>query len=111
MLFKELARLARRIVSTSSRRDKTALVAELIRKLSPKEAYRALLILTGRVFPPSDPRELNVSWTTLWRVVTSLAHEAEPGGVDVGELVESLLRSRDRRQTALFEEPLTIDEV
>ena len=111
MLFKELTELARRIASTSSRREKVALVADLIRRLEPEEAYKALLILTGRIFPPSDPRELNVSWATLWRVVSSLARGGEPRGVDVGELVESMLRSRDRRQTTLFEEPMTIDEV
>jgi len=109
--FKELTELARRIASTSSRREKVALVADLIRRLEPEEAYKALLILTGRIFPPSDPRELNVSWATLWRVVSSLARGGEPRGVDVGELVESMLRSRDRRQTTLFEEPMTIDEV
>ncbi len=111
MQFKELTELARRIASTSSRREKVALVADLIRRLEPEEAYKALLILTGRIFPPSDPRELNVSWATLWRVVSSLARGGEPRGVDVGELVESMLRSRDRRQTTLFEEPMTIDEV
>ena len=111
MLFRELAELARRIASTSSRREKVAIVAELIRKLGPEEAYKALLILTGRIFPPSDPRELNVSWATLWKVVSELAPGGEPKGVDVGELVESMLRSRDKRQTTLFEEPLTIEEV
>ncbi len=88
-----------------------AIVAELIRKLGPEEAYKALLILTGRIFPPSDPRELNVSWATLWKVVSELTRGGEPKGVDVGELVESMLRSRDKRQTTLFEEPLTIEEV
>lgn len=111
MLFRELAELARRIASTSSRRDKVALVGELIRKLDPEEAYKALLILTGRIFPPSDPRELNVSWATLWRVVSSLTGGSEAEGVDVGELVESMLRSRRVRQTTLFEEPLTVSEV
>ncbi len=111
MLFRELAGLARRIASTSSRREKVAIVAELIRRLDPEEAYKALLILTGRIFPPSDPRELNVSWATLWKVVSELTRRGEPKGVDVGELVESMLRSRNKRQTTLFEEPLTIDEV
>ncbi len=111
VLFRELAELARRIASTSSRREKVAIVAELIRKLDPEEAYKALLILTGRIFPPSDPRELNVSWATLWKVVSELTRRGEPKGVDVGELVESMLKSRDKRQTILFEEPLTIEEV
>ena len=112
MLFRDLAALARKVASTTSRKLKVSLVADLIRSLSPEEAYKALLILTGRIFPPSDPRELNVSWSTLWKVVTSVVgEEAEARGVDVGELVEELLKSKKVRQTTLFEEPLTVGEV
>lgn len=110
MLLKELAELAMRIASTSSRRDKVSLVSDLIRRSDPEEAYKALLILTGRIFPPSDPRELNVSWATLWKVVSSLSG-AEPTGVDAGELVKSIVEQRGKRQTALLEEPLTVEEV
>ncbi len=112
MLFRDLAALARKVASTTSRKLKVSLVADLIRSLPPEEAYKALLILTGRIFPPSDPRELNVSWSTLWKVVTSVVgEEAEARGVDVGELVEELLKSKKVRQTTLFEEPLTVGEV
>ncbi len=110
MLFKDLASIARRVAAITSRQEKVRYVAELISKLPPDEAYRALLILTGRIFPPSDPRELNVSWATLWHVVSLLVGEAQPKGVDVGELIESMLRFRKMKQTSLFEEPLTINE-
>ncbi len=111
MLFKDLAELAMSIASKSSRKDKVALVSDLIRKADPEEAYKALLILTGKIFPPSDPRELNVSWATLWKVVSSLSNRAEPAGVDAGELVRSLIEQKNKKQTALLEEPLTVEEV
>lgn len=111
MLFKDLAELAMRIASKSSRKDKVALVSDLIRKADPEEAYKALLILTGKIFPPSDPRELNVSWATLWKVVSSLSNGAEPAGVDAGELIRSLIEQRSKKQTALLEEPLTVEGV
>ncbi len=111
MLFKDLAELAMSIASKSSRKDKVALVSDLIRKADPEEAYKALLILTGKIFPPSDPRELNVSWATLWKVVSSLSNGAEPAGVDAGELIRSLIEQRSKKQTALLEEPLTVEGV
>ncbi len=111
VLFKDLAKIARLIASTTSRREKIRYVANLIKRSSPEEAYRVLLILTGRVFPPSDSKELKVSWATLLHVVSSLTNETQPKGVDLGELVESMLRSRRVRQTSLFEGPLTISEV
>ncbi len=112
MLFRDLVVLARKVASTTSRKLKVSLVADLIRNTPPEEAYKALLILTGRIFPPSDSRELNVSWSTLWKVVTSIVgEEAEARGVDVGELIEELLKSKKVKQMTLFEEPLTIGEV
>jgi len=111
VLFKDLAELAMSIASKSSRKDKVALVSDLIRKADPEEAYKALLILTGKIFPPSDPRELNVSWATLWKVVSSLSNGAEPAGVDAGELIRSLIEQRSKKQTALLEEPLTVEGV
>lgn len=111
MLLRDLAKTARQIASTSSRLEKVHLVAKLVRELDPEEAYKALLILTGKIFSSADARELNVSWATLWKVVTSIAGEGKAEGVDFGELVESMFRARRMRQATLFEEPLTIKEV
>ena len=116
MLFRDLVKTAKEIASTSSRLTKVKLMASLIRSLEPETAAKASLILTGKVFPPSDPRELNVSWSTLWRVINSLVSTSDQkrdvSGVDVGEIVRDLLsKYRVRRQATLFEEPLTVDEV
>ena len=108
--FKELAIRAKEIASTSSRLKKVEIVAKLITKIPRDEAYKALLILTGRIFPPSDPRELNVSWSTLMEVIEELG-EVDWKGVDVGEVVERALAKRKRRQTTLVERPLTVKEV
>jgi len=111
MLLGELAALAKRIASTSSRLEKVELVASMIRETDPEEAEKALLILTGRIFHPHDPRELNVSWATLWRVVESLTGDVEVEGADAGEMVESALRGRRIRQTPLLDEGLTVRRV
>ncbi|MCS7102500.1 MAG: ATP-dependent DNA ligase [Candidatus Korarchaeum sp.] len=111
MLFRELVEVARRIASTSSRSDKVSIAAELISKLEPEEAYKCLLILTGRLLPPSDLRALNVSWSTLWKVVRGLSAVEEVKGADVGEAVEHALSQLKKRQTTLESSLLTVDDV
>jgi DNA ligase 1 len=58
--FGELATLCRRLAETSGRLDKQRLVAEYLRSLPSEEVAIAVAYLTGRPFPPSDPRVLNV---------------------------------------------------
>jgi DNA ligase 1 len=59
-LFAELAALCRRLADTPSRLDKRRWVAEYLRGLPTGDVATAVAFLTGRPFPASDPRVLNV---------------------------------------------------
>jgi DNA ligase-1 len=59
-LLSELAALRARVAATPGRLDKRRLVADYLRRLSPEDLPRAVTYLSGRVFPASDPRVLNV---------------------------------------------------
>jgi len=59
-LLSELAGLRARVAATAGRLDKRRIVAEYLRGLSPEDLPRAVTYLSGRVFPASDPRVLNV---------------------------------------------------
>ncbi len=59
-LFSDLAALRRKLATTPGRLDKRRLVAEYLRSLPLEDAGRAVTYLTGRAFPASDPRVLNV---------------------------------------------------
>jgi DNA ligase-1 len=85
--FKRLADLARSLESTSSRKEKTALISGFLRGLNPGEVGPAVLLLVGTVFPEFDPRSLDVGWRTVKRVI-------EGGG-----------------QTTLFRKGLTVGQV
>lgn len=65
MSFAEFAALCRELASTRSRLKKTALTAEFLRRLTPEEIPNAVAFLTGRPFPASDPRVIEVSWATI----------------------------------------------
>jgi DNA ligase-1 len=58
--FSEFADLCRRLATTAGRLDKRRLTADYLRGLDPDEVAPAVDFLTGRAFPPTDPRTLNV---------------------------------------------------
>jgi DNA ligase-1 len=81
--FGELAALCRRLRDTPGRLDKRRLVAAYLRALPSGEVPTAVAFLTGRPFPPSDPRVLNVR---------GLPELSAPGGgppLTVGEVAEA----------------------
>ncbi len=110
-LFSDLASIAREVASTASRREKALILARFLKDLSPDEATHAAMLLTGRVFHPWEPARLNVSWPTVWRVVSSLVsaderevREVASAGVDLGEAVRLVLSALPRkRQETLAE--------
>ena len=60
--FLDFAELCRRLAATSGRLDKRRLTAEYLRALDPDDVGPAVDFLTGRAFPATDPRALNVRW-------------------------------------------------
>ncbi|GIW06789.1 MAG: putative DNA ligase [Dehalococcoidia bacterium] len=61
MLFQEFAALLRAIEETPSRLRTVALLAQAFRQLSPEEAPKAALLLTGSVAPPFTGIELGMA--------------------------------------------------
>ena len=59
-LLGDLAALRARVAAAPGRLEKRRLVAEYLRGLSPEDLRHAVTYLSGRVFPASDPRVLNV---------------------------------------------------
>jgi DNA ligase-1 len=71
--------LCQRLANTPSRLDKRRLVAEYLRSLPSDQVATAVAFLTGRPFPASDPRVLNVR---------GLPHPLESTGGSTLELSE-----------------------
>jgi len=59
-LFADFAALCARLAATPGRLEKRRLVAEYLRALPLEAVPHAVAYLTGRPFPPSDPRVLGV---------------------------------------------------
>ena len=104
--FSEFADLCRRLAGTAGRLDKRRLTAEYLRGLDADEVAPAVDFLTGRAFPATDPRALNVRGLppappeaigpplTLTDVATAFADVAATSGAGAR-------RSRDERLAAL----------
>lgn len=85
--FSELAQLCRALEGTSKRNEKIELISSLLKRLPHGEIAEATLFLSGKAFPESDPRVLEISYATISEAGRSLG------------------------QSRLTESPLTIGDV
>src|SRR5918995_1139001 len=60
MRFSEFAALCYQLEQTSSRLAKVALAAEYVKRLAPEEIRQGIAFLSGRPFPVSDSRTLDI---------------------------------------------------
>ena len=64
--------LAERVAATTRTSEKTALLADYLRSLTPEELPIAAVFLTGRAFPEVDQRATGLGWSTILAAVGSL---------------------------------------
>ena len=81
--------LADRLAATTRTSEKTALLAEYLRSLTPDELPIAAVFLTGRPFAEGDPRAIGLGWSAVSATVAELA------GVPRSELGEAYDRFSD----------------
>jgi DNA ligase-1 len=119
-LLSDLAALRAQVAASPGRLEKRRLVAEYLRGLSPEDLPRAVTYLSGRAFPASDPRVLNVrdlpaaatasprplpageraGALTLADVAEAFAAVAEASGPGARRLRDARLRELAARATA-----------
>ncbi len=65
--------LAERLAATTRTSEKTAVLAEYLRSLTPGELPVAAIFLTGRPFAEADQRAAGLGWSAIASTVTDLA--------------------------------------
>ena len=65
--------LAERLAATTRTSEKTALLADYLRTLTPDELPIAAVFLTGRPFAEADQRAAGLGWSAIATAITSLA--------------------------------------
>ncbi|HKG56631.1 MAG TPA: ATP-dependent DNA ligase [Candidatus Limnocylindrales bacterium] len=90
--------LAERVAATTRTSEKTALLADYLRGLTPNELPIAVVFLTGRPFAESDQRAAGLGWAAIATAVAALADvprsalgEAYDRWSDLGRAVEDVL--------------------
>ena len=64
--------LAERVAATTRTSEKTALLADYLRRLTPEELPVAAVFLTGRPFPEADQRTTGIGWSSMIAAIVSL---------------------------------------
>ena len=74
--------LAERVAATTRTSEKTALLADYLRSLTPDELPVAAVFLTGRPFPEADQRTTGLGWSAIMAAITALTDATRE---DLGE--------------------------
>jgi DNA ligase 1 len=92
--------LAERLAATTRTSEKTALVADYLRTLTPDELPVATVFLTGRPFAEADQRAAGLGWSAIATTVTEIGQvprsalaEAYDRSSDLGIAVAEVLRT------------------
>lgn len=114
--MRQLASVLEAVSGTTSKLEKTRLLAEYLSGLSDPELRIACTYLTGSTFPAGDPCKLNVGWSAIIDALFEVSG-APPEALDqsylqhgdLGMVAYELLQNRSR--DGLFKTPLTLLEV
>ena len=81
--------LAERVAATTRTSEKTSLLADYLRTLSPEELPIAVVFLTGRPFPEADQRAAGIGWAAIAAAVAAVT------GTDRADLAAAYDRFSD----------------
>lgn len=113
--FAELALLCQNVEATSKRTEKISLISTFLRRVPIEDVAPSTLFLSGKAFPESDPRVLEISYATISEVGRNLGQtrltEHSLTVRDVYRTLEKIAessgsRSRDKK-TGLLQTLLT----
>jgi len=118
-LFKSLSELLEKVEATTKRLEIIDLTANYLKTLTPQETEAAANMMVGRAFPKHSQKTLDVSWSTITRVLEQVSQfswdqfkEAMANTGDIGSATKTVLeQSKTKKQTQLTQKFLTVTEV
>ena len=118
-LFKSLSELLEKVEATKKRLEIIDLTANYLKTLASEEIEPATNMMVGRAFPKYAQKSLDVSWSTLSRVLERTSHfdwnlfrQAMASTGDIGSATKTVLeQTKPKKQTQLTPRSLTITEV
>jgi len=116
MLYSSIASVFDKIEGTGSRLEMTSILSELFKTLDPKTLRNVVYLSQGKLHPDFFPQKLGMSDKLVLKAIslTSGFNESHTEKLwvkegDPGAVAELLIK--EKKQTALFSQPLTVDRV
>jgi DNA ligase-1 len=117
--FQSLSEMLEKVEATKKRLEIIELTANYLKALNTEEIEPAANMMVGRAFPKYSQKTLDVSWTTLERVLErvsqfnwNLFRQAMATTGDIGSATKAVLeQTKTKKQTQLTQKALTITEV
>jgi DNA ligase-1 len=107
MLFSELVDVFERLRGTQSRLEKTAIIADFIKKVPADDLPVIVTFLVGRVFPIWDERKVGIASQTIIKIISAITYNPEKKVVEsykhtghLGVTAEEMFKKR--KQTMFF---------
>ncbi len=72
-LFKSLSEILEKVEATTKRLEIIDLTANYLKTLTPQEIEAATNMMVGRAFPKHSQKTLDVSWSTITRVLEQVS--------------------------------------
>lgn len=116
MLYSELIKVYQRLEATTSKLEKTKIIANFIKNLEENDLSYVIYLLQGRVFPKYDEHELGVATQLLIKALSRASGISEnrierlfKEEGDLGKVAEKITKSK--KQVTLFTVKLTVEKV
>jgi len=116
MLYSDIAATFDKIEGTGSRLEMTAVLSDLFRTLDPVSLRNVVYLSQGKLHPDFFPQKLGMSDKLVLRAISLTSGFSEDHAEklwvregDPGTVAELLIK--EKKQTALFSEPLTVNRV
>ena len=117
MLLNELTEIYEKVRATSSKLEKIALVAALLRKTPSETLPLVCYMLRGKIFLDYSAQELRLGWSSIWDAIRAVTHVSESDLKaaynqfgDLGSAVELIFKQNPKISVSLVTEPLTVEE-
>ncbi|MCD1295011.1 DNA ligase [Methanocella sp. CWC-04] len=117
MLFKELVEVFERLKKTSSRLEKTAILADFIKDVPADDLPIIVNFCTGKIFPTWDERKIGIASQSMVKIISSVSYNSEPKVIEsykhtghLGITAEEMFQKK-AQQTFFAPEDITVREL
>lgn len=116
MLYSELVKIYQKLEATSSKLEKTKIIANFLKSVDEKNLTYVVYLIQGRVYPKYNERELGIAVQLMIKALSRASGISEDKLIemfkesgDLGSVAEAV--AKNKKQSTLFTVELTVEKV